>query len=79
VESISEIQSTDANVDDTVAEAVPATEAPASEAPTDFGRSKAIAWYYLGGFGIVHTGGGSTGGTTEQTNQVRIMKWDSAA
>ncbi|GAA2566797.1 transcription termination factor Rho [Microbacterium binotii] len=33
MESISEIQSTDANVDDTVAEAVPATEAPASEAP----------------------------------------------
>ncbi|WP_337994364.1 transcription termination factor Rho [Microbacterium sp. Clip185] len=32
MESISEIQSTDANVDDTVAEAVPAAEAPASEA-----------------------------------------------
>jgi transcription termination factor Rho len=32
VESISEIQSTDANVDDTVAEAVPATEAPAADA-----------------------------------------------
>ncbi|WP_238343762.1 transcription termination factor Rho [Microbacterium sp. RG1] len=33
MESISEIQSTDANVDDTVAEAVPAAEAPAVEAP----------------------------------------------
>jgi transcription termination factor Rho len=32
VESISEIQSTDANVDDTVAEAVPATEAPGADA-----------------------------------------------
>ncbi|MDR6198979.1 transcription termination factor Rho [Microbacterium sp. SORGH_AS428] len=33
MESISEIQSTDANVDDNVAEAVPATEAPAADAP----------------------------------------------
>jgi len=33
VESISEIQSTDANVDENVAEAVPAAEAPASDAP----------------------------------------------
>jgi len=65
--------------DDTVAEAVVIPEQIIAKIPTDFGRSKAIAWYYLGGFGIVHTGGGSTGGTTEQTNQVRIMKWDSAA
>lgn len=33
MESISEIQSTDANVDENVAEAVPAAEAPASDAP----------------------------------------------
>ena len=35
--------------------------------PTDYGRSKGVAWYYLGGFGLVQT----------QASQGRIVKWDS--
>lgn len=54
---------------DTVAEAVAVPEEMRGKIPTDFGRSKGIAWYYLGGFGIVHT-------TVINT---RIVKWDSAA
>jgi hypothetical protein len=37
--------------------------------PTDYGRSRGIAWFYLGGFGIVQTAAA----------QARIVKWDSAA
>jgi hypothetical protein len=33
--------------------------------PTDFGRSKGIAWYALLGYGIVHTAAA----------QARILKW----
>lgn len=36
---------------------------------SDYGRSKGVAWYYLGGFGIVHT----------LATNCRIVKWDSAA
>ena len=54
---------------DTVAEAVAVPEEMRGKIPTDFGRSKGIAWYYLGGFGIVHTSAVNT----------RIVKWDSAA
>ena len=39
--------------------------------PSDYGRSNGIAWYYLGGFGIVH------GKTVDPTNEV-IVKWASA-
>jgi len=55
--------------DDTVAEAIAIPEELRGKIPTDFGRSRGIAWYYLGGFGIVHT----------QEAQARILKWDSAA
>jgi len=54
---------------DTVAEAIAVPEEMRGKIPTDFGRSKGIAWYYLGGFGIVHT----------TAVNVRIVKWDSAA
>lgn len=37
--------------------------------PSDYGRSKGIAWYALLGFGIVHT----------QASQSRVVKWDSAS
>jgi hypothetical protein len=37
--------------------------------PTDYGRSKGVAWYYLGGFGIAHT----------NATQARIVMWDSAS
>ena len=54
---------------DTVAEAIAVPEEMRGKIPTDFGRSMGIAWYYLGGFGIVHTLAINT----------RIVKWDSAA
>lgn len=56
---------------DTVAEAIVEPEQVRGKIPTDYGRSRGIAWYYLGGFGIVHN---ETDGL-----QNRIIKWDSAA
>jgi len=55
--------------DDTVAEGIAVPEEMRGKIPTDYGRSRGIAWYYLGGFGIVHTAAA----------QARIVKWDSAA
>jgi N4-gp56 family major capsid protein len=55
--------------EDTVAEAMAIPEQVRAKIPTDYGRSRGIAWYYLGGFGIVHT----------NPAQSRIVKWDSAA
>jgi hypothetical protein len=55
--------------DDTVAEGIAVPEEMRGAIPTDFGRSRGIAWYYLGGFGIVQTAAA----------QARIVKWDSAA
>lgn len=55
-------------MEDTVAEALVIPEEIRGKIPTDFGRSKGVAWYYLGGFGIVHTAAA----------QARIIKWDSA-
>lgn len=54
---------------DTVCEAIVEPEQIRGKIPTDFGRSRGIAWYYLGGFGIVHN---ATGGA-----QNRIIKWAS--
>jgi len=52
---------------DTVAEAVNTPEEIRAKKEDDYGRSKGIAWYYLGGFGL------------EQTNatQARIIAWAS--
>ena len=55
--------------EDTVAEAVAVPEEMRGKIPGDYGRDRGIAWYYLGGFGIVHT----------QAAQSRIVIWDSAA
>jgi N4-gp56 family major capsid protein len=55
--------------DDTVAEGVACPEEIRGKIPTDYGRSKGVAWYYLGGFGLIHT----------SVSQARIIKWDSAA
>jgi N4-gp56 family major capsid protein len=60
--------------EDTVAEAVAIPEEIRGKIPTDFGRSRGIAWYYLGGFGIVHLGDATAGYTND-----RIVKWESAA
>lgn len=54
---------------DTVAEGVAVPEEMRGKIPTDYGRSRGIAWYYLGGFGLVQTAAA----------QARIVKWDSAA
>lgn len=54
---------------DTVAEAIAVPEEMRGKIPSDYGRSKGVAWYYLGGFGIVHT----------LASNARIVKWDSAA
>lgn len=54
---------------DTVTEAMVVPEEIRAKIPTDFGRSKAIAWYYLGGFGLVH----------DDADNARVIKWDSAA
>ncbi len=54
---------------DTVMEAICVPEEIRAKRPQDYGRQGGIAWYYLGGFGNVHT---------DATN-ARIIKWDSAA
>lgn len=56
--------------DDTVAEGVAVPEEMRGKIPTDYGRSKGIAWYALSGFGIVHN--------TADKGNARIVKWDSA-
>jgi N4-gp56 family major capsid protein len=52
---------------DTVAEAIAVPEEMRGKIPTDYGRSKGVAWYYLGGFGLCHT----------QAAESRVLKWDS--
>lgn len=54
---------------DTVAEGIAVPEEMRGKIPTDYGRSRGVAWYYLGGYGLVQT----------QAAQARILKWDSAA
>jgi len=58
--------------EDTVAEALCIPEEIRGKIPGDYGRSRGVAWYYLGGFGIVH-------GTNGDTVNLRIAKWESAA
>lgn len=53
---------------DTVTEAVCIPEEIRAKIPGDYGRSRGIAWYYLGGFGLVHT----------DAVNARVMMWDSA-
>jgi N4-gp56 family major capsid protein len=54
---------------DTVAEGVVVPEEMRGKIPSDYGRSRGVAWYYVGGFGLVHSAHA----------QARIYKWDSAA
>jgi hypothetical protein len=60
--------------DDTVAEAIAVMEEMRGKIPGDYGRSKGVAWYYLGGFGLVHQLDSGT-----SSLNARILKWDSAA
>lgn len=55
--------------EDTVAEGIVIPEEMRGKIPSDFGRSKGIAWYALLGYGLTQT----------QAAQARIVKWDSAA
>lgn len=57
--------------EDTVAEAIIIPEEMRGKIPGDYGRDKGVAWYYLGGFGIVHSGSANANS--------RIMWWTSAA
>ena len=54
---------------DTVAEAVAIPEEIRGKIPSDYGRARGIAWYYLGGAGLVHN----------TAAQSRIVMWDSKA
>lgn len=54
--------------EDTVCEAIHTMEEIRAKQPDDYGRSKGIAWYFLGGYGITHT----------DPTQARIIKFDSA-
>lgn len=55
---------------DTVVEAIVEFEQIRGKIPTDYGRSKGIAWYYLGGFGISHN-------NPDNPSQNRILHWTS--
>lgn len=54
---------------DTVAEGIAVPEEMRGKIPGDYGRSRGVAWYYIGGFGLVQT----------QATQARIVRWSSAA
>jgi N4-gp56 family major capsid protein len=58
--------------EETVAEAIAVPEEIRGKIPGDYGRSKGVAWYYLGGFGLCHT-------SAMGTDEARIIKWESAA
>lgn len=53
--------------DDCVAEGVVIPEEVRGKIPTDYGRGKGVAWYYLGGFGLCRTAAGDS----------RVLKWGS--
>ncbi len=55
---------------DTVAEAIVIPEEMRGKIPSDFGRDKGVAWYYLGGFGLVHD-------KTLDVANARVVVWDS--
>ena len=55
--------------EDTVAEAIACPEEMRGKIPGDYGRDKGVAWYALGGFGIVHG----------NADNARIVRWTSAA
>jgi N4-gp56 family major capsid protein len=55
--------------DDTVNEAIVVSEQMRGKIPGDYGRDKGLAWYFMGGYGLVHA----------DPVQARIFKWASAA
>ena len=59
--------------EDTVAEAIVVPEEIRGKIPGDYGRNRGVAWYYLGGFGIVHPDDSGT------NINARVVLWDSKA
>jgi len=59
--------------EDTVAEGIAIMEEIRGKIPTDYGRSKGVAWYALLGFGLVHNK------DMFSASNARIVMWDSAA
>lgn len=57
--------------EDTVVEGIAIPEEIRAKIPTDYGRSKGVAYYSINGFGLVHN-------QTDATES-RIVMWDSAA
>lgn len=57
--------------EDTVTEAIAIPEEIRAKIPSDYGRSKGVAWYALLGYGLVHN--------STDTAQPRVVKWDSAS
>lgn len=55
---------------DAVMEIVVTGEEIREALPADFDRDKAMAWYYLGGFGLIWTYGATSGDTTEYENRI---------
>jgi N4-gp56 family major capsid protein len=58
--------------EDTVAEAIVIPEEIRGKIPTDYGRDRGVAWFYLGGFGLIH-------GAAGDPKNCRVMRWESAA
>jgi N4-gp56 family major capsid protein len=59
--------------EDTAAEAIAVPEEMRGKIPTDYGRSKGVAWYYLGGFASIQSN------IANNVANARIVKWESAA
>ena len=57
--------------EDTVVEGIAIPEEIRAKIPTDYGRSKGVAYYSINGFGLVHN-------QTDATES-RVVMWDSAA
>lgn len=59
---------------DTVAEIIVCPEEIRGKIPSDFGRSKGVAWYAELGYSLIHKGDGTQG----RVEDARILIWDSA-
>jgi hypothetical protein len=58
--------------EDVVAEAICVPEEIRGKVPDDYGRSRGVAWYFLGGHGLAHT-------SSMNVDDVRVVKWESLA
>jgi N4-gp56 family major capsid protein len=58
--------------EDVVAEAICVPEEIRAKIPTDYGRSRGVAWYFLGGHGLSHTG-------AMNPDDCRVVRWESKA